>query len=248
MRKLVAPHLLNLFVMKKFAALVAAALLLVHFCRDAKAGHNYRFKRMPHSPRKRSTTWPPTTTASTTQATDLSSGDYIINNSTLLENQCASGTNSSFSSSENAIAAAVSGDLYVDIGQPAPCSGTIARWEMCFLSNGDGLNRSIHFVIIKNIGESYRIKSVHERHFHIESKCDYIEAQDERIVIERGDCFGFISRDNSQVALARVENSTLRMIDYSENGNMFPGVGATLRFEEVTPEPYVALFRAVISK
>ncbi len=162
---------------------------------------------------------PPST--SSPQTTELES-TQVQNTGEL----CSFGSNSSDASSSYEYT--VKGSLYVDFENPATCSGSVKRWEICYIATGDD---TIDFGILQYnqtgrnyqiVGENILAISVSDTPESGNVLCEYIEAEAGNAMhIEEGDYLGFVCRGSIQVALGNVspgKTSSLRIHDFASTG------------------------------
>lgn len=206
--------------MSIFLSLLYATLYISLHCHASEEQHTRRsIPPPPLPPAPDSTSAQGTTTTTTTDA---------IADATPLQvskGQCSLGTNLSSSSPDNSYT--LQRKLYADVGAPAPCTGVVTRWEVCFnVTEETSSDNLIDFVVLRydeNKG-GYLIVNAHEIRFEssLDSgiNCDYIDDSDGSVSMEEGDVMGFLNGDNIQVALVALPegmNSTLKVLDLSLN-------------------------------
>ena len=197
---------------------------------------------------------PTSTTEGTPTATENTLGD-IFEPLVVMEDQCSLGTNYSNYSNSLFDFSTEHNKLYVDFGEPAPCSGVITGWEACVTS--PTVNGTLDFLVLENdpIRGHFEIKGIYKLTFQSPSPrngldCKYVERK-ERIEIVEGDFIGFQSR-SLQLALVELpdgSNSTLRVYDFASDGQLvLEGRGNSLQNGGMDTPHSAALFRTIISK
>ncbi len=179
------------------------------------------------------------------------------------QDQCSLGTNSSLLPSVQYLA--LLGKLYVDFEAAATCTGIIARWEVCFVSNETpNPNNAIDVVVLrhsKSGNGGYIIVNIHELILPSLAstralQCDYVNDYDSGIVMKEGDVIGFVSRHNIQVALTVLPegtNSTLKFYDLMR-GRQVPTrllVNNSIQqdsFQAILPHRKASLIRVILSE
>lgn len=184
------------------------AVLYSFWCKHARGNEDSTFPPPPHFSSDEN---PAGLTASIAEALQLSG--Y----------QCSLGDNLSIPLIDSEVA--LSGKLYVEFGKVAPCSGTVTRWEACFVRSGllgPMPTRSVHFVVLRHNQSqtSYSIVNIREiilMHTGSGLQCNYINAGGNGIAMEQGDVLGFVNGMNVKVALRVLPgnvNSTLKVFNF----------------------------------
>ena len=159
--------------------------------------------------------------------------------------------------------------LYIDIGSPATCSGSVVGWEVCFTT--EGLDSSTFDLLLMRLDDDRSVYHVRETHTIVIEQPNSNEQSaftclfnpnSDPVSISRGDYIAFVCNDDIKIMFAQRTDEgigTLRVFNLSsitqqQTQNMrfkrqsigidsIPSDGLQMLSEDLVP-----LFRIIISK
>lgn len=106
--------------------------------------------------------------------------------------------------------------LYMDIVNPALCSGKVTGWELCFRGNGFE-STSFNLLMLTRDNSGYQVRMQHVVNIDPPSigeeitntvSCVFNKAK-ENVSISSGDYIGFVCNDDIQIGLTSISNEAL---------------------------------------